>query len=90
MRDGDLEQRPGALTARLIQAICEVLDTNKGWRDAGLSLLEAFDHIDLESIQSSAAVEAATQGTSQSAAIAKLLGDELKRCMSDINRARAA
>ena len=78
--------RPGALTARLIKAICEVLDTNKDWRDAGLSLLEAFDHIDLEGIQSSAAVEAATEGTSRSAAIAKLLGDELKRCMPSTQR----
>ena len=82
--------RPGALTARLIKAICEVLDTNKGWRDAGLSLLEAFDHIDLESIQSSAGLQAATQGTSRLAAIANLIRDELKRLMPDTNRVRAA
>ena len=82
--------RPGALTARLIKAVCEVLDTNKGWRDAGLSLLEAFDHIDLESIQSSAGLQAATQGTSRLAAIANLIRDELKRLMPDTNRVRAA
>ena len=82
--------RPGALTARLIKAVCEVLDTNKGWRDAGLSLLEAFDHIDLESIQSSAGLQAATHGTSRLAAIANLIRDELKRLMPDTNRVRAA
>jgi ParB/Sulfiredoxin domain len=71
---------PGALTARLIKAICEVLDANKDWRDAGLALLEAFDIIDLETTESNAAVRAATEGTSRSLAITSLLRDELGRC----------
>ena len=39
--------RPGALSARLIKALCIVLDRDKVRRDCGLVLLEAFDTIDL-------------------------------------------
>jgi hypothetical protein len=42
--------KPGALTANLIKALCEVLGTNAEWRDAGLALLEAFDTIDLNAV----------------------------------------
>jgi hypothetical protein len=75
--------QPGMLTARLIKGLCEVLDSHRAWRDSGLSLLSVLDHIDLESIQDRAAVEAATRGTSQSAAIACLLQTELSQALSD-------
>jgi len=46
---------PGALTARVIRALCEVLHNNPQWRDSGLTLLEAFDVIDLAALQGEAA-----------------------------------
>jgi ParB/Sulfiredoxin domain len=81
--------RPGALTARLIKAICEVLGTNKDWRDAGLTLLEAFDQIDLESLQTTAMIHSARKGTSRSAAIADRLRDQLTRCMPGTTRSHS-
>ncbi|WP_162820472.1 ParB N-terminal domain-containing protein [Microvirga calopogonii] len=56
---------PGALTARVIRAICEVLHSNPLWRDSGLTLLEAFDSIDLATLQSEAALHTGPTRTSQ-------------------------
>ncbi|MGO4526460.1 ParB N-terminal domain-containing protein [Microvirga sp. 2MCAF35] len=56
---------PGALTARVIRAICEVLHSNPVWRDGGLTLLEAFDSIDLAALQSEATLHTGPTRTSQ-------------------------
>jgi hypothetical protein len=50
--------QPGALSARMIKALCAVLDGNKECRDSGLALLEAFDAIDLLALQSTATAAA--------------------------------
>ncbi|AWB23656.1 chromosome partitioning protein ParB [Methylobacterium currus] len=42
---------PGLLNPRMIKALCEVIDRTPEWRDSGLALLDAFDHIDLAAIQ---------------------------------------
>lgn len=39
---------PGALSADVVTALCAVIGANVEWRDAGLSLLEAFDRIEIE------------------------------------------
>jgi hypothetical protein len=56
---------PGALSAPLIKALCDVLDSDHERRDRGLELLQAFDAIDLMEIQSEAAVDAAVKRISR-------------------------
>jgi hypothetical protein len=51
--------QPGVLTARMIKALCAVLQSNQALRDSGLELLEAFDAIDLSALHDVAVVEAA-------------------------------
>jgi hypothetical protein len=46
--------QPGLLSGRMIKALCAVLDGDHDLRDRGLALLEAFDSIDLATIQSEA------------------------------------
>jgi hypothetical protein len=70
---------PGALSARLIKALCEVLDGDKERRDRGLDLLEAFDAIDLVTLQSTAAVDAAIKKISRIQAMAERIRLELSQ-----------
>src|SRR5208337_605497 len=51
--------QPGALSARTIKALCDVLHRDPERRESGLGLLEAFDSIDLMAIQNASAVDAA-------------------------------
>jgi hypothetical protein len=74
--------KPGILSARMIKALCSVLDENKPWRDSGSALLDAFDEIDLADIQTASAVEAATRKVGRVAAIADRIRAELDRCLS--------
>jgi hypothetical protein len=53
--------KPGALSARTIKAICAVLHRNPTWRDREVALLEAFDSIDLTAIQNASASDAAVK-----------------------------
>jgi hypothetical protein len=53
---------PGALSARTIKALRAVLHADPARRDSGLALLEAFDSIDLMSIQDASAIDAAVVG----------------------------
>jgi hypothetical protein len=73
--------RPGALTARVIRALCEVLDSNHRWRDSGLTLLEAFDGIDLAAIQSEAAKRTGMMRVSQVESITERIRAELTQLM---------
>jgi hypothetical protein len=50
---------PGMLSARMIKALCEVLKNRPEWRESGTVLFDAFDAIDLSSLQETAASEAA-------------------------------
>ena len=52
--------QPGALSARTLKALCEVLHGDPR-RDGGLALLEAFDSIDLMAIQDASAVDVAVK-----------------------------
>jgi hypothetical protein len=70
---------PGMLSGRMIQALCEVLHDKPEWRDSGLALLEAFDHIDLATIHTESLVEAARRNVSRVSAIAEQVGKDLER-----------
>jgi len=71
--------QPGVLSARLIKALCDVLDSDQERRDRGLDLLEAFDTIDLAAIQSASAVDAAVKKISRVQAMADRIRLELGR-----------
>jgi hypothetical protein len=71
--------RPGALSARTIKALCAVLHGDHGRRDSGLALLEAFDSIDLISIQDMSAVDAAVKKVGRVQAMADRIHAELSR-----------
>jgi hypothetical protein len=53
--------KTGALSARMIKALCAVLHGNSGWLDQRATLLEAFDSIDLMAIQKASALDGAVE-----------------------------
>ncbi|MBM0204248.1 ParB N-terminal domain-containing protein [Micromonospora sp. STR1s_5] len=69
--------RPGALTARMIKAMCEVLDRNPAWQASGLHLLAAVDKIDFRKVETKALTEAAQRGGRRGRAIAAVLECEV-------------
>jgi len=69
---------PGALSARTIKALCAVLHADLARRDLGLALLEAFDSIDIVSIQEESAVDAALKKVGRVQAMADRIHVELK------------
>jgi hypothetical protein len=70
--------QPGALSARTIKALCAVLHVDTQRRDSGLALFEAFDSIDLTSIQEASAVDAAVKKLGRVQAMADRIHAELK------------
>ena len=56
--------RRGVLNGRMIKSLCAVLNSDHERRDSGLTLLDAFDSIDLLGLQRTASVEAARKGIS--------------------------
>jgi hypothetical protein len=76
MRNTDVEQSAGVLSAHMIKALCAVLHADKGRRDGGLKLLEAFDSID---VHDTSAVDAAMERVGRVQAIAHHLHAELDR-----------
>jgi hypothetical protein len=71
--------QPGALTARTIKALCDVLHRNPEWRESGLSLLEAFDSIDLMSLQEDSALDAVAKRVGRVQAMSERIQGELRR-----------
>jgi hypothetical protein len=71
--------RPGALSARMIKAICEVLHGDQARRDSGLALLEAFDKIDLQTLQRAASGTAPSKGMNADLPLADQIRSELAR-----------
>ena len=72
---------PGALSARLIKALCAVLDRDWARRDSGLALLEAFDGIDLLELQNASSVDASVKKISSTGALAIRIRSELDRLL---------
>jgi ParB-like nuclease domain len=73
--------QPGALSARTIKALCDVLDGDPERRDSGLALLEAFDSIDLAAIQDTSAVDAAVKRVGRVQAMSDRVRTELCRLL---------
>jgi hypothetical protein len=71
--------QPGALRARTIKALCDVLHRNPEWRESGLRLLEAFDSIDLMSLQEDSALDAAAKRVGRVQAMSGRIQTELRR-----------
>jgi hypothetical protein len=69
---------PGMLSSRIIKALCQVLHEHAQWRDSGMALIEAFDHIDLEAIHAASALEAAEDKLSRVTVIAERIRGELE------------
>jgi hypothetical protein len=69
------------LSARMIKALCDVLDQDRERRDSGLALLEAFDAIDLTALQNAASVEAAVKKIAPAQALAGHIRSELNRLL---------
>jgi hypothetical protein len=71
--------QPGALRARTIKALCDVLHRNPDWRESGLSLLEAFDSIDIMSLQEDSAFDAAAKKVGRVQVMSERIQAELCR-----------
>jgi ParB-like nuclease domain len=71
--------QPGVLSARMIKALCAVLNGDRELRDGGLALLEAFDAIDLIALQDAASRKGANSDISAVERIAHQIRLELNR-----------
>jgi hypothetical protein len=73
--------QPGALSARMIKALCEVLANNQLRRDSGLALLEAFDTIDLMALQREAVRDSAVRNINPLTTLIERIRCELDRLL---------
>jgi hypothetical protein len=73
--------KPGMLSARMIKALCEVLDSDQERRDNGLALFEAFDAIDLTRLQNAASIDAAAKKIALAHVISGYIRSELIRLL---------
>ena len=72
---------PGALSARTIKALCAVLHADTQRRDSGLVLFDAFDSIDLMSIQEASAIDAALKKVGRVQVMVDRIQAELSRLL---------
>jgi hypothetical protein len=79
--------RPGALTARMIKAVCEVLQRNPTWQSMGLRLLAAVDGVDFAEVEQRSLSEAVHHGWGRAETIVNNLEAEIK---ARIQRSAAA
>jgi hypothetical protein len=78
--------KTGALSARMIKALCAVLHGNPSWLDQGATLLEAFDSIDLMAIQDASAVDVARKKVGRVQAMSDRIHVELNGVGSSRSR----
>jgi ParB/Sulfiredoxin domain len=71
--------QPGVLSARMIKALCAVLNGDRSLCDSGLALLDAFDAIDLMALQRAASGQGASDDVSSVERIAHQIRAELRR-----------
>jgi hypothetical protein len=73
--------RPGILSARTIKALCDALHRDHESCESGLALLDAFDSIDLGSIQEESAFDAAVRKIGRVQAMSERIQVELSRVL---------
>jgi len=73
--------QPGALSSRMIKALCDALHGDPERRDSGLALLEAFDSIDLMAIQDASTLDAAIKKVGRVDAMSDRILAELTRLL---------
>lgn len=73
--------QPGALSARVIKALCAVLEADRPRRDSGLALFEAFDAIDLRELQNVATIDAVVKKVSHAQSLADQIRSKLVRLL---------
>jgi len=71
--------KPGALSARTIKALCAVLGNDRTLRDSGLALLEMFDGIDLVGLAKAAAIDATVKKVNAVQALADRIRSAVAR-----------
>lgn len=71
--------KPGALSARTIKALCAVLGNDPALRDSGLALLETFDRIDLMSLGNGSRTGATDEKDNLAQAMADSIRLEISR-----------
>jgi hypothetical protein len=75
--------KPGALTARIIKSLCSLLAGDPALRDSGLALLDRFDRIDLIALSNEAVVEANAKKTDAVETLCLRLRRELEAQIAD-------
>jgi ParB-like nuclease domain len=79
--------KTGALSARVVKALCSVLHRNPNWLDQGGALLEAFDSIDLMAIQKASAADSGAKRIGRVQATSDRIQAELNSASSSgLNR----
>ncbi len=77
--------KPGALSARTIKALCTVLGSDPALRDSGLALLETFDGIDLMSLGN----ESLTGATDEKDNAVEVMADSIRLEISRLTARKA-
>jgi hypothetical protein len=79
--------KTGALSARVVKALCAVLHRNPSWLDQGDALLEVCDSIDLMAIQKASAADSAAKKFGRVQAMSDRIQAELNSASSSgLNR----
>jgi hypothetical protein len=74
-----VNNRPGVLSARTIKALCDALHREPERRESGLQLLEAFDSINVKSLEEASALDAAVRRIGRVQAMSERIQSELSR-----------
>lgn len=77
--------QPGILSGPVIRALCAVMDAHKDWRDAGEELFQAFEQIDISSLDDLAGpIAAGRKGATRTTILVELLEKELSELMTRV------
>jgi hypothetical protein len=77
-----VNNRPGALSARAIKALCEVVHESSQWRSNGVAFTNMFNKVDLAAIEKASVVDAANRKIGRVQVMAERIGSDLKKMHS--------